>query len=168
MNKYKIEYAIFSKIAKVKKCRSCFRCNQRDNDYRGGWWDISKKPKENKDIYCCSACSPDIDDWNTKACESYEPRWYWNARQLYGKYRYLARRWYEEHIRTKIGALRPPVELEWVASYDGMRDEIIPNGEPRCPYCGEMPYSVESCVFCGQRFIQKIKPRSRNDNRAEN
>jgi hypothetical protein len=33
-----------------------------------------------------------------------------------------------------------------------MTDTIIPDGEPVCPICGEMPYSVEQCVFCGQRF----------------
>ncbi len=25
---------------------------------------------------------------------------------------------------------------------------------PYCPSCGEMPYSTERCVFCGQKFIQ--------------
>lgn len=25
---------------------------------------------------------------------------------------------------------------------------------PRCPACGEMPYGLERCVFCGQKFIQ--------------
>ena len=58
------------------------------------------------------------------------------------------------HIRCPIGGLRKPVPLEWVDSFDGMTDKIIPNSEPRCPHCGEMPYSTEQCVFCGQRFVQ--------------
>ena len=24
---------------------------------------------------------------------------------------------------------------------------------PYCPSCGEMPYSTERCIFCGQKFI---------------
>lgn len=24
---------------------------------------------------------------------------------------------------------------------------------PECPACGEMPYSYERCIFCGQKFL---------------
>lgn len=30
---------------------------------------------------------------------------------------------------------------------------------PMCPACGEMPYSVDRCVFCGQRFIKDVRAR---------
>ena len=36
-----------------------------------------------------------------------------------------------------------------------VEDKTIPNAMPRCPYCGEMPYSTEECVFCGQRFTEE-------------
>ena len=38
-----------------------------------------------------------------------------------------------------------------------MRDVIVKGGDPVCPHCGEMPYSYERCVFCGQRFVQDEK-----------
>lgn len=47
----------------------------------------------------------------------------------------------------KINGLKEPVKIEWQKSYD---DGIY----PKCPSCGEMPYSYERCVFCGQKFIQ--------------
>lgn len=25
---------------------------------------------------------------------------------------------------------------------------------PKCPVCGEMPYSTEQCHWCGQKFVQ--------------
>ena len=40
-----------------------------------------------------------------------------------------------------------PVKIGWEESYDGVY--------PQCPTCGEMPYDLERCVFCGQRFIQE-------------
>lgn len=39
-----------------------------------------------------------------------------------------------------------PVFIGWESSFGGTF--------PYCPSCGEMPYSTERCVFCGQRFIQ--------------
>lgn len=153
MNKYRIEYAIFSKIARFKQCKSCFRCTEVGN-YSGGWWDISKKPRKGKRVSCCSACSPDIrGDMNHKACEWYEPRWYWNAGQKWRRFSYVAGRIWIENVRMKIGALRKPVALEWV---DGLTvtGELNPKSDPKCPHCGEMPYSLKQCQFCGQRFVE--------------
>ena len=53
------------------------------------------------------------------------------------------------------GRKRPPMDLEWDGDYDYVEDKIIPNSMPICPYCGEMPYSTEECVFCGQRFTEE-------------
>ena len=65
---------------------------------------------------------------------------------------------YKRHyVRCPIGGLRKPVPLRWKDSYDGCRDVIIKDSEPQCPHCGEMPYSYEQCVFCGQRFVQDGK-----------
>lgn len=46
----------------------------------------------------------------------------------------------------KVNAGNDPVKIGWEKSYDGVW--------PKCPACGEMPYSIEQCVFCGQRFLQ--------------
>lgn len=61
------------------------------------------------------------------------------------------RRYREKYIIPE-GAKRPPVKLEWIDYYDCITDALIPNGQPRCPYCKEMPYDMEQCQFCGQRF----------------
>lgn len=46
----------------------------------------------------------------------------------------------------KPNGKKPPVKIGWDESYGGTW--------PKCPACGEMPYSTERRVFCGQRFIQ--------------
>lgn len=38
-----------------------------------------------------------------------------------------------------------PVHIRWTQDYGGTF--------PECPSCGEMPYSLERCVSCGQRFL---------------
>lgn len=46
----------------------------------------------------------------------------------------------------------PPKALKWEPSYwNGI--------EPVCPSCGEMPYSYERCVFCGQKLINTREER---------
>jgi len=40
-----------------------------------------------------------------------------------------------------------PVRISWRWEYGGGRF-------PECPSCGEMPYDLERCIFCGQQFIQ--------------
>lgn len=39
-----------------------------------------------------------------------------------------------------------PVNLIWENDYDG-------GVFPKCPSCGEMPYDLHTCFFCGQRFL---------------
>lgn len=51
----------------------------------------------------------------------------------------------------KPNGKKPPVKLHWVPSFNGMTDSFQP--APECPACGEMPYSTERCIFCGQKFI---------------
>lgn len=41
-----------------------------------------------------------------------------------------------------------PVHIRWTQDYGGTF--------PECPSCGEMPYSLERCVFCGQRFLSDV------------
>lgn len=40
-----------------------------------------------------------------------------------------------------------PRPIEWALDYGG-------GVYPQCPACGEMPYSLYRCTFCGQRFIK--------------
>jgi hypothetical protein len=68
-----------------------------------------------------------------------------------------------KYIYVPIGGLRKPVQLKWKDTFDGIADRMIPNGEPECPHCGNMPYSLSQCVFCGQRFFHD---ETRNDKTA--
>ena len=50
----------------------------------------------------------------------------------------------------KPNGKKPPRLIQWEEDYGGVG--------PICPACGEMPYSLERCIFCGQKLIK--------DNRA--
>lgn len=50
----------------------------------------------------------------------------------------------------KPNGRKPPIRIAWEKDYDG-------GVYPACPACGEMPYSTERCIFCGQKFIQDDK-----------
>lgn len=52
---------------------------------------------------------------------------------------------YQPSDDEKKNGKEPPKALLWVEGYGGE--------EPKCPSCGEMPYSYERCVFCGQKLI---------------
>lgn len=43
----------------------------------------------------------------------------------------------------------PPLPLKWEPDITGRG-----MGWPICPACGEMPYSTDQCLFCGQRFVE--------------
>lgn len=60
---------------------------------------------------------------------------------------------YRQYIRVPIGSLRKPVALEWVDWFHGKSNTVVLNGQPQCPRCGEIPYDMDQCVFCGQKFI---------------
>ena len=51
-----------------------------------------------------------------------------------------------------------PLPLKWEP--DPMGNGM---GWPACPACGEMPYSTERCIFCGQRFIQDERTEAYNE-----
>ena len=53
----------------------------------------------------------------------------------------------------KKNGKKPPVAIDWRTEY-GMT-------VPYCPSCGEMAYSTERCVFCGQRLIDKREKAAR-------
>lgn len=157
ITKYHVEGFIFSRIARFKRCRSCFRCEEKGSRRRHFLDDISVKPAKDAVVHCCSACSPDIHgDQYHAACEWYEPRWYWNLKQRLWTWRYYFGRWWCENIRMKIGALRRPVAMEWEDGLDCC-GQYEPKSVPKCPHCGEMPYSYTQCQFCGQRFLEVKK-----------
>lgn len=63
-----------------------------------------------------------------------------------------------ETPENKLNKGNVPVHLEWEPYFDFCSNKVT--GEaPVCPACGEMPYSTERCVFCGQAFIQDEKTR---------
>lgn len=152
MNKFKIEHAVFSKLAKFKRCGSCFRCEEEGTFTR--FWEIIKKPRKGVQVSCHSACSPDCISVDMKACEWWKPRWYWNAEQRWRRFKYNFGRWWCEHVRIPLGSRRKPLPLEWVDCLNA-GGQLVRMGEPRCPHCGEMPYSIKQCVFCGQRFCDE-------------
>lgn len=87
---------------------------------------------------------------DAKACDIYLDKIQCDKEEEERKLRELERRAIL-HEETKNN---PPVKLEFSPSYDFHTDNIIERGEPKCPYCGEMPYSLEECVFCGTKFLQ--------------
>lgn len=54
---------------------------------------------------------------------------------------------YQPAADKKKNGKNAPVKIKWQEDYSGTY--------PVCPSCGEMPYSTERCVFCGQKFLQK-------------
>ena len=56
----------------------------------------------------------------------------------------------------KANGKKTPVKIGWAEEFGG-------GVYPKCPACGEMPYSTERCVFCGQRFIQDEKVKEFNE-----
>lgn len=147
-----------------KSCGKCFRYAEdwRDAESKGfearhtGLGEMYRKPRSGIKVRAIGVNCPDQEDirFDHPACEHYEPRWKWNV-QTWWKWRLLP--WciemYRKYIAVPIGARRNPVPLEWQDSFDYMADKFIHNGEAVCPHCGEMPYSYEQCVFCGQRFL---------------
>lgn len=150
-------------MSKGKTCKSCFR-------YCENWRDAEAKnlpPRKNRLLYAYKprpgvevigsgiGCCPNPINGDLHACEWHIPRWKWNIGQWRWEANYLVTRLWEEHIRAPLGSLRKPVPLKWADSYDVATDSIIDGGEPRCPYCGEMPYNTKRCMFCGQRFTDE-------------
>lgn len=148
----------------MRKCGSCFRYieNWRDAEAKGleprynGSGDYYYKPRKGiKPQGMAINCHDEISE-NCPACKYHEYRWIANFKTWYiWHFKRTIQDWYREKVRVPLGSLRSPIPLEWQDSYNGMADRIIPNGEPVCPRCRQMPYSLEQCVFCGQRFKEE-------------
>lgn len=150
------------------RCGSCFRFREdaRDAQAKGLEprgnpslrYDIARKPRKGVKCVCLALLTKDRIQVTaqSKACRRWKHRAVWNAETIW--YRYIAatvKEWWRVHIRVPLGGLRKPLPLKWVPSYNWQTDTYEPAGEPECPHCGEMPYSTERCVFCGQRFAQE-------------
>lgn len=55
----------------------------------------------------------------------------------------------------KPNGKKNPVNVDWQIDY-GMK-------MPYCPSCGEMAYSSDRCVFCGQKFIEEEEPQNKKE-----
>lgn len=115
-----------------KKCGGCMRCMERD--HMRGDWDVGYHctiQNYKKDI------SPE-----DKACVHYWDK----AKEMEWK------RQQDEDIENRrkelwaIYAKKPPIKLPIVNDGWGRI--------PECPVCGEMPYDLDQCHWCGQRFIR--------------
>ena len=62
---------------------------------------------------------------------------------------------YQPADDDKPNGKKDPVEVRFENDYGMMM--------PYCPSCGEMAYSTERCVFCGQRFIKADKPKNKTE-----
>ncbi len=144
------------------KCGNCFRFreNWRDAKRKGyipqglnGIRLYSCKPRSGIETKCIAYPKKNIDA-NCTACHMWKHRLVWNTQIWWDlRFKALIRRWFERHIRVPLGGLRKPMPLRWTEIYDCHTDSLVP--EPVCPYCGDMPYNTEQCVFCGQRFISE-------------
>ena len=155
-----------------KTCGSCFRCREGRNEAkrhglpsrkRVKWvhFMYAPRPRRRLAVEGGGLGCPKPLTRKDQACEHHKRRWIWNIeiiwKHIISK---KARRLYEYCIRAPLGGLREPVPLKWVPSLSPNAAELIPNGEPKCPHCGDYPYSLERCVFCGQRFT-KVERRCR-------
>lgn len=156
---------------RFRKCGSCFRFNEdlRDVKAKGlktrecsSLADIYKKPRRGV-LTKCVCGEKEAPRANDYGCKWHKYRLTWNLEQCWKwSIKYKLELLFFRYIRCPIGSFRKPVSLEWDDEFDGMRDKIIPNAVPKCPHCGEMPYSYQRCVFCGQRFIQDDLAKERS------
>ena len=56
----------------------------------------------------------------------------------------------------KVNGKADPLPIKWVPGYFG---GLV----PECPVCGELPYRLDRCIFCGQRFTQDEEVGSDED-----
>lgn len=116
---------------KTETCNGCVRC-------RDG---TPKKPG-----WHCTMQGPDIViSPENNACKNF-----WNKKR-------------QEELRTlhELDVENRRKEL-WAiyAKKEPVKLPIVHDGYgyiPQCPICGEMPYSMEQCHWCGQRFIRDKK-----------
>lgn len=144
----------------MKKCSNCYRCEEdwRDAKAKGysvissGFLNYSKKPRKGiKRRGIGMSCPDEITD-SMSACEYHETRLKHNLKLWMKTTKQTCQGWWRVFVLVPLGGLRKPLPIKWVDQFDGCKNQIIPEGQPECPRCGEMPYSNEQCVFCGQRF----------------
>ena len=58
----------------------------------------------------------------------------------------------------KVNGREAPRPVDWDPDYEGRG-----MGWPKCPACGEYPYSTECCFWCGQVFEQDDKLKAYNE-----
>lgn len=110
---------------------------------------FSRRPRTDAPCACIN-----VDNWDndhicrdTPACKHYYPRWRRNLEIFRSCVAYYVELEVRNLIIRPIGRLRKPVKLNWVRDWGGL--------VPECPHCGEMPYSLTECVFCGQKFLEE-------------
>ncbi len=62
---------------------------------------------------------------------------------------------YQPADDDKPNGKNEPVEIDYKNDYGMLM--------PYCPSCGEMAYSYDRCVFCGQKFIDKKPPMNKKE-----
>lgn len=149
----------------MRTCETCMRWHEDARYLR----EHGIKPRARKrflDLYCAkprtgikTVCTVDRKRVRAEraACGAYVSRRRWNAHMWFRwhfvfKLSGLCRRF----IRVPLGGMRKPQALLYQDGYNFEQDKIVPNYELVCPHCGEMPYSTERCVFCGQRFTEEV------------
>lgn len=110
-----------------KKCGDCIRCTPRKRVGDSGWHCTMQA--YNKDINPTDAACKDY--WSSTEQRALE----------------CQRNHDIENRRRELWSLydkREPIKLPIVNDGYGF--------VPKCPICGEIPYSYEQCHWCGQRF----------------
>ncbi|MEY8369771.1 hypothetical protein AALA24_13545 [Anaerovoracaceae bacterium 42-11] len=112
----------------MNKCSECVRFKERE---------------EKRGTFHCWRQNYKIDKYpDDDACDKYWDR----AEQERKDREHDAERERERKKKWAMYANKPPVKL--LIEFDGYGDI------PVCPVCGDLPYSMEQCYWCGQRFIQ--------------
>ena len=112
-----------------KVCAGCVRCEKRDRPGETGWHCSMQAYWRN--------ISPEA-----TACESY---WDKAEQDELDRLRNEDEEKHREEL-WDVYSKREPVKLPIVNDGYGWI--------PKCPVCGEMPYSTTQCHWCGQRFLQ--------------
>lgn len=117
-----------------KTCGECNRCEPRDDHARG---------RGKTEGWHCTMRNWDVDITpEHKACVSFWDKAEYIRAELQHEKDTEKRR---EELWA-IYAEKEPIKLPII--HDGY------GTIPKCPICGEMPYSTEQCHWCGQRFVQ--------------
>lgn len=78
--------------------------------------------------------------------EEMKPPCYWHDDVICVHKRHCHSCEHQPDDNKKINGTNDPIPIGWKADSVGIM--------PVCPACGEIPYSFDRCIFCGQRFIK--------------